>query len=451
MGLTTSITKEYATMITVGATANGYVPGEEATAFSKWNVGIEDRFKRSLKDADNVRDKDPKIIFKNDNKGVIENYNKYINQSVESIIGINRELIDPDDDPETKNSFESKTLTPNPKLITSNTAAVTNFYKYLQASSSLANIETDNPVESSVGFLPFNLSLEMDGLSGFKIYNKLEVNTKFLPSNYNETMEFVITGVDHKLSNNEWTTNLSTIGTSIGTTKPSTIGKIIMGKFNDFSQGVSYKETVKEEDLQKPGAYIIKNLGRDGGEGRRYKFEDLGAHWEADYTKYIRDEKMRRGQKSVLVGNENIVVYDLVLWSQVSDRTKVDCWIPSPIKGFLGKIASGSDSVTTIHNTKDNAINKTGYDVKMLHMDVVFGNTGDKIEKGAVIGRQGQIMTARPENYHLHIQCKQQVLENYVRDLVKEGASKSRPTSKSSTLYSKASGVNAKKEYPNIS
>jgi hypothetical protein len=43
--LKTAITPEYATMITIGATAGGYAKGTEATAFSRWNKGIEDRFK----------------------------------------------------------------------------------------------------------------------------------------------------------------------------------------------------------------------------------------------------------------------------------------------------------------------------------------------------------------------------------------------------------------------
>jgi hypothetical protein len=43
--LKTAITPEYATMITIGATAGGYAKGTEATAFARWNKGIEDRFK----------------------------------------------------------------------------------------------------------------------------------------------------------------------------------------------------------------------------------------------------------------------------------------------------------------------------------------------------------------------------------------------------------------------
>ena len=50
--LKTAITPEYATMVTVGATAGGYVKGVEATAFARWNDGILDRFKEKLIAAD---------------------------------------------------------------------------------------------------------------------------------------------------------------------------------------------------------------------------------------------------------------------------------------------------------------------------------------------------------------------------------------------------------------
>jgi hypothetical protein len=58
--LKTAITPEYATMITVGATANGYVKGVEATAFARWNDGLTDRFKSELVAADKDTNDDTK-------------------------------------------------------------------------------------------------------------------------------------------------------------------------------------------------------------------------------------------------------------------------------------------------------------------------------------------------------------------------------------------------------
>jgi hypothetical protein len=51
----------------------------------------------------------------------------------------------------------------------------------------------------------------MDGISGIKIYNSLHVATRFLPDNYPENLIFIIKGVNHKLSNNDWETTLETV------------------------------------------------------------------------------------------------------------------------------------------------------------------------------------------------------------------------------------------------
>ena len=81
-----------------------------------------------------------------------------------------------------------------------------------------------NSPSNQGGFIPIELSLTLDGISGVKIYQKINVNQKFLPVGYQTsietgTLDFVIKTVDHELKDNSWTTNLSTI--SIPPSKPS--------------------------------------------------------------------------------------------------------------------------------------------------------------------------------------------------------------------------------------
>lgn len=64
---------------------------------------------------------------------------------------------------------------------------------------------------NQLGFIPIQLGLELQGISGIKIYNKLEINQNFLPSNYPESLQFIITAVNHQLTNGEWTTALDTL------------------------------------------------------------------------------------------------------------------------------------------------------------------------------------------------------------------------------------------------
>jgi hypothetical protein len=76
------------------------------------------------------------------------------------------------------------------------------------------------PVISGTGFIPLELSITMDGLSGVKIYNRLKINTKFLPNSYPKTLKFIVKGVNHKVSNNVWDTNISTISVPVSINPP---------------------------------------------------------------------------------------------------------------------------------------------------------------------------------------------------------------------------------------
>ena len=205
IGLTTEISKEYATMITIGATSNGAIPGIEATAFSRWNTGIKDRFKNNITDATDSTVQEP--LKTEAGKEVQNNYATLLSETLADnkgfgLFGLNKE--------------KSTYFTINEDDIEFNRGIVEDFYKLMQAQNSYKD-ETDtqgNTIESSVGFLPFNLKITLDGISGIKIYNKLTIQQSFLPSNYPESLDFVVTQVNHKLSNNDWVTELETIATS---------------------------------------------------------------------------------------------------------------------------------------------------------------------------------------------------------------------------------------------
>ena len=77
--------------------------------------------------------------------------------------------------------------------------------------------ETQTP-SSEIGFIPLSFDITLDGISGIKIYNKLNINNEFLPSNYPNSLNFIITKVNHSITNNSWDTSLSTI--SIPKTEP---------------------------------------------------------------------------------------------------------------------------------------------------------------------------------------------------------------------------------------
>ena len=61
---------------------------------------------------------------------------------------------------------------------------------------------------SQIGFLPLKLGFTTEGISGVKIYNGFKSQTSFLPYQYDKAVRFIIDQVDHKIENNNWTTNL---------------------------------------------------------------------------------------------------------------------------------------------------------------------------------------------------------------------------------------------------
>lgn len=184
--LKTAITPEYATMITVGATAGGYVKGTDATAFSRWNEGLTDRFKEKLIPGNTNSIPESGSI----DEAEINYVEKYLVNHYTSRYGWKGNLMD--------GGIGSTEISTD--IVQSNISVVTEYYKYITSKNQVGG--------GTIGFIPFKLGLTMDGISGMKIYNKIHVNTSFLPSNYGKTLDLIVTGVTHNLSNNDWETNI---------------------------------------------------------------------------------------------------------------------------------------------------------------------------------------------------------------------------------------------------
>ena len=278
VGLTTEITPEYATMITVGATADGYVVGSEATAFSKWNIGIIDRFKEAI--SLNNTPQNNKLIKKYET--IQENYYKRLSVTSEEDSVINwysyaglvfptfwdalgeaadmmftwdmiftTPITAPRATLNLTKALKDKNIAFNgtqavylsPESISTNLEVIPEYYKLLQAQT--VQEAHDKNKSSGQGFLPFNLKLEMDGLSGMKIYQKIEVDSTFLPTNYPEKLEFITTNVNHELKNNKWTTKIDSIATVKNLINTNDVLGSIDLNLNEIGQKGMRKGTIK--------------------------------------------------------------------------------------------------------------------------------------------------------------------------------------------------------------
>jgi hypothetical protein len=187
--LKTEITPEFATMASIGATAAGYVKGTENTMFSRWNMsqGLTDRFQEEY----HAPTSNTAQEARND---VLDLYKSRIWLGMLKAFGY------------TTGAGGKIQLDDN--VINSNLSMITEFFKYVQ--SELKERKKDYASTQS-GFIPISLGITMDGISGMKIYNSINVSTRFLPDKYPENLVFIIKGVNHKLSNSDWETTIETV------------------------------------------------------------------------------------------------------------------------------------------------------------------------------------------------------------------------------------------------
>ena len=188
----TTVSPNLATMITVGSTANGYVVGEDATALSRMNAGLKDRLKYDLKHEDTTPQEPTTSSLQTDYYTALDSFNKF----AYGLSSRNSNTY-PVWDVAAIESFKSQQA---------------QFLEYDQAKQTISARRTNPDAASpNSGFLPFDLSLTMDGLAGMKVYQKFTIDTAFLPSNYPTSLEFIIKGISNKIENNQWTTTIDSM------------------------------------------------------------------------------------------------------------------------------------------------------------------------------------------------------------------------------------------------
>lgn len=179
-----NITPELATIISVGAQANGNQLGAEAVSFSRLSAGIKDRIyiEKVIRDAPDV------------NKVTEEGNTQFENTKKAYLTVIANQL------PKEELDITFKS---DDKLNLENVC--TELYKALMGKfTSTGQVAT--------AFIPIKLDLTLMGISGIKIFQRFTISGDVLPYIYNDNYDFVITGVSHEIStNNKWSTKISAV------------------------------------------------------------------------------------------------------------------------------------------------------------------------------------------------------------------------------------------------
>jgi hypothetical protein len=214
----TELTNEFSTTVAIGAQAQGSVIGEDSTGLSKWNYGLVDRYYPSkidsLQKANN-----------HENPTTEERINRILGQLKFLWLGYaegtrfnnvtSTQIVAGVENPNTATSRDNVYFFKNFQ-----TKRYAEFVKlqqdYLQElikyKMELDNANRDTKYGTNqIGMLPINISVTMDGLSGIRIYDRLAIDTRFIPNYYPQTLVWIIKGVSHEIRNNKWYTKLETI------------------------------------------------------------------------------------------------------------------------------------------------------------------------------------------------------------------------------------------------
>ena len=213
----TEITNKLGNMIAIGAQANGQSVGEDATLFSKWNYGLVDRILPNKLDIDEkIKSADQTTAgyllllssyqnyfnsFNNTNNVTLTTENENVLFGSIFVDFINNV---------TGYGFPNCNITPTDDTFTSLSGFPQTQKAFFQKYYALEAIGKKIPTPF-IGFVPVGFNITFDGLSGIRIFDKLNIDSRFLPSNYGDTLDFIITKLDHSIVNNKWHTKIGTM------------------------------------------------------------------------------------------------------------------------------------------------------------------------------------------------------------------------------------------------
>ncbi len=204
INLTAELSNDFATMISIGAQSNGNQLSGNATSFSNYNAGLEDRI---IPEKFSYQPPNPKEGAEKNKVNITSNWARLSGDQVNVGDDIENE--------ENKNLFTS--IYNDKKFISENINSLTSF-NTTHASLILGRLTQpggDGKRQLQAPFfLPFNFSLEMEGLSGMILYQKFLISDEVLPPSYEGGgVEIQIKGINHSINTTAWTTKLDTLST----------------------------------------------------------------------------------------------------------------------------------------------------------------------------------------------------------------------------------------------
>ena len=216
MDLNSELTDQMATQISIGAQNNSNTINGNSTTFSSYSKGLIDKL---------MMKKESTVVPTANETSTTTKYSprtSSVNLTGEDLIS-SQETIDKINKVMEASNYEDVFQNVYGDRQFSNNDYVNTLEKITSGVAPLiSGAYTQNGNSPPPFFLPFNMSLEMHGLAGMKIFNSFSINGRGLPISYNpSTIQLIIKSLSHTVSLNGWSTKIETLSRPVFDVAPT--------------------------------------------------------------------------------------------------------------------------------------------------------------------------------------------------------------------------------------
>jgi hypothetical protein len=203
VGLNASIPSNFATMVSIGSQASGNNLQGNATSFSNYNSGLIDRIIPEKNDYESTKE----------TKDEVDNLTKAQTIQSEKIYYTGQDKASPfgsiySIDKAALGKATGANLTQYNFETAVCNDLTQNYTSYLKLVQGILTEENKVP---SPFFLPFNLNLEIEGMSGMRMFQKFRISDDILPASYEkDSVEIIVKALNHSVDITKWSTIIDT-------------------------------------------------------------------------------------------------------------------------------------------------------------------------------------------------------------------------------------------------
>lgn len=201
ISLNAEIPKNFASMIAIGAQASGNNLMNNSTSFSSYNKGLIDRIIPEKLDAYTINKKktEPNPL---EQAKTIRNEKIFYPSTIDTISPLGSMYLKHGKG----EGASTSTYNFTPEVSNDFTENYTSYLKLIQG------VLADNNKVPSPFFLPFNLNLELEGISGIRLFEKFRITDDILPPSYEkDSVDIIVKGINHSVDTKKWSTTIDTL------------------------------------------------------------------------------------------------------------------------------------------------------------------------------------------------------------------------------------------------